>query len=168
MIELDPAIAGLVAARHGAADPAWMLRIAIEGDAAFPLLRLPVDRLRYDKERGYPVDFAARRVAGVPTLFVQLTSYAFANGPGDWAIPLAYEPKTEDQQIRKALGFDEGWEDVEGECLFTCTPETLPFWRDASARGRFGLTVVGAKSMYAVKIHDRQRDVLDAFATAAS
>lgn len=163
MLELDPAIAALVAAHHGAADPAWMLRIAIEGDDAFPVMRLPVDRLRYDTERGYPVDFAARRIGGVPTLFVQFTSYAFANGPGDWAIPLAYEPKTDAQRIRKALGFDEGWEDVEGECLFTCTRDTLPFWKDAIARGRFGLTVVGAKSMYAVKIHDRERDALAAF-----
>lgn len=30
--------------------------------------------------------------------------------------------------------------DFEGECLFTCTRETLPFWTDAIARGRFGLT----------------------------
>jgi hypothetical protein len=164
MRELDPAIAALLADRHGAAESSWMQRVTLDGDDAFPLLRLPTDRLRYATDRGYPVDFAACRIARIPTLVVQLTSYAFETGPGDWAIPLAYEPKTDDQRIRKALGFDEGWEDVEHECTFTCTLDAMPFWRDAIARGRFGLAVVGGKSMYPVKIHDRQRAAIDAFA----
>jgi hypothetical protein len=163
MRELDPAIAALLADRHGAAESSWMQRVALDGDDAFPLLRLPADRLRYATDRGYPVDFAVCRIARVPTLVVQLTSYAFESGPGDWAIPLAYEPKTDDQRIRKALGFDEGWEDVEHECTFTCTRDTLPFWRDAIARGRFGLTIVGGKSLYPVKIGQRERDALSDF-----
>lgn len=97
-------------------------------------------------------------------LVVQVTSYAVASGPGGWAIPAAYTPTTDDERIRQALGFDEGWEDAELECMFACDRTTLDFWRDAAARGRFGLTVAGATTLYPAKIGDRERDELDDFA----
>lgn len=168
MHEIDDDLHELLLTRHGVVDPAWLQRIAIPGDDAFPALRLPEDRLRYSIERGYPLDVAACRHAGVPLLVVQITSFELARGPGGWAIPMAYTPKTDDQRIRKALGFDEGWEDAEPECMFVCDRATLAFWVDAAARGRLGLTVVGGTTLYPAHLGDRERARIEPFAAACA
>ena len=93
---------------HGLADPAWTRRLEIPGDDAFPALVLPADRLAFSPARAYPVSFESTDAH----LFVQVSSFALAEGPGGWAIPMAYEPADDAQRVRKLLGFDEGWENA--------------------------------------------------------
>ena len=121
------------------------------------MLELPADQLRYSTARGYPVTFAARRCDGVALLIAQVESYDVAGHAGaNWAIPSAYTPKTDDQRISQALEFDEGWEDAQFECGFICDDRFGVFWRAALLRKRFGLTCVGASSLYPVTLGERE------------
>ena len=96
-------------------------------------------------------------------LFVQVSSFDLKEGPGGWAIPMAYEAKDDPQRVRKLLGFDEGWEDAAPECLLVCDAAWRPFWRDVMQRKRFGLTVAGGQSLYPNKIGDRESAPLAAY-----
>jgi hypothetical protein len=153
--------------RHGRAELAWSCRIEIPGDPEFPTLRLPPTRLRYSTERSYPFAFEARLAGGQPLLFANISSFETAIGtPSGWAIPAAYTPRDEDQRLRQLLGFDEGWEDAEYECMFVCDARFAELWRAALERGCFGLTVAGAASLYPVRLGDREREPLAAFLAA--
>jgi hypothetical protein len=161
-------LAAKLLARHGPADPAWARTLAIPGDEEFPALALPEGRLRYDTQRSYPISLAARAIDG-PCLVVQIASFDTAehaaSHPG-WAIPAATTPRTDDERIRNALGFEEGWEDAEPECLFVCDARLGAFWRAARDRRRFGLTVAGAASIYPVRLGEIELPPLDAFLAA--
>lgn len=165
---LAPALAASFLARHGLADPCWVRTIAIPGDDEFPTLTLPGVKLRYSTERSYPVCLAAV-IAGSPLLYVQFGSFDTAEhaarGPG-WAIPGAYRARDDDERIRQVLGFDEGWEDAEFECMFACDGRLAGFWRAAAGRRRFGLTIPGAKSLYPVSLHDWDLESIAVFLDA--
>ena len=158
-LELSPAEVDLIVLTHGRADPAWTRRFEIPGDDAFPALVLPADRVAFAGARGYPVSFATDGAH----LFVQVSSFDLAAGPGGWAIPTAYEPADDAQRVRKLLGFDEGWEQADPECLLVCDAAWRPFWREVLERTRFGLTVVGGESLYPNKIGQREAEPLEAF-----
>jgi len=149
----------LIARTHGHADPAWTRRFEIPGDAEFPALVLPADNVVFSGERGYPVSFATDG----DHLFVQVSSFDLKDGPGGWAIPMAYQPKDDSARVRKLLGFDEGWEGAAFECLLVCDVAWRPFWRDVLERKRFGLTVVGGQTLYPNKIGERETAPLAAF-----
>jgi hypothetical protein len=151
-MRLSPADLELVVRTHGRADLAWTRRFEIPGDAEFPALVLPADRIAFSPERAYPVSLATDG----DHLFAQVSSFDLKEGPGGWAIPMAYEAKDDAQRVRKLLGFDEGWEDAAPECLLVCDAAWRPFWRDVMQRKRFGLTVVGGQSLYPNKIGDRE------------
>lgn len=158
-VRLAPADLELVIATHGRADPVWVRRFEIPGDDAFPALMLPADRLAFSGARAYPIAFAA----AADHLFMQVSSFNIKEGPGGWAIPMAYEPKDDAQRVRKLLGFDEGWEQAAFECLLVCDAGWRPFWRDVLGRKRFGITIVGGESLYPNKIGDREAGPLTAF-----
>jgi hypothetical protein len=153
--KIDPAIAQLIAD----CDLHWTISIAIPGDGDFPTLQLPGDVLTYSTERGYPFSAAVRRVGKRTILYCQLESFDLvrhrAESPG-WAIPTKYTPRTDDERIAHALGFDEGWEDAEPECVFGCDDRFAVFWRAALSRERFGLTTTDAGSLYVVELGDRE------------
>jgi hypothetical protein len=158
-VRLSPADLDLIVRTHGRADPAWITRLAIPGDDTFPTLVLPADKLAFSGKRAFPVAFETDGAH----LLVQISSFDLAEGPGGWAIPMAYEPKDDAQRVRKLLGFDEGWEDATPECLLVCDAAWRPFWRDVMARKRFGLTVVDGESLYPNKIGDREAKPLAAY-----
>jgi hypothetical protein len=163
-------LASVLLARHGLGDPAWIHHIPVPDDDAFPVLVLPADRLRYSTDRSYPIALEPRVIAR-PMLVVHVASFdsaAHAAADPDWAIPAAYTPRNDDERIRQALGFDEGWEDAEPECMFACDARFAGFWRGAAERGRFGLTVAGAKSLYPVAVHAREMEPIDAFLRAVA
>lgn len=160
---LTPIAADLVAhlVAPGATVPtAWLASVPVPGDEALPTLVVPADRLRYAANRGYAASFAVREVTGTPYLFVELVSFDLAEGPGGWAIPLAYVPRNDEEALRRALDFDEGWEDVEVEARLAFGADAFDFWRSAAARGRVGLTVVGGASLYPVTLGDREQAAL--------
>ena len=147
------------------ADLRWTISIGIPGDADFPTLQLPGELMTYSTERGYPISLAARRDNKRTLLFVQLESFDLAKHEADnpdWAIPLKYTPRTDDERIAQALGFDEGWEDAEPECVFVCDDKFAVFWRAALTRKRFGLTTTDAGSLYVVHLGDRETPAIDA------
>jgi hypothetical protein len=158
-VRLSPDEVDLIIRTHGRADPACARRFEIPGDAEFPALVLPADSVMFTGARAYPISFETDGVH----LFVQVASFDLKEGPGGWAIPTAYEPKDDAQRVRKLLGFDEGWENAAHECLLVCDAAWHPFWMDVLARRRFGLTVVGAQSLYPNKIGDREAAPLTAF-----
>ena len=158
-MRLSPANLELVIHTHGRADPTWTRRFEIPGDAAFPALVLPADKVAFSRARAYPVSFETDG----EHLFAQIASFDLEEGPGGWAIPAAYEPKDDGQRVRKLLGFDEGWENATYECLLVCDGAWRPFWRDVLERNRFGLTVVGGESLYPNKIGERESKPLAAF-----
>jgi hypothetical protein len=152
-------IASELAAMIAPAELRWTISIAIPGDDDFPTLQLPGDLLTYSTERGYPISLAARRDGKRTLLFVQLESFDVAKretDKPDWAIPLKYTPRTDDERIAQALGFDEGWEDAEPECMFVCDDKFAVFWRAALTRKRFGLTTTDAGSLYVVNLGERE------------
>src|SRR5512144_2323948 len=102
MLRLGPADLDLVVRTHGPADPAWTHRFDIPGDAAFPALVLPAERVAFSPARAFPVSFETDGAH----LFVQVSSFDLADGPGGWAIPMAYEPADDAARVRKLLGFD--------------------------------------------------------------
>ena len=163
MNALDDELGALVIAVQAA----WVVRLAIPGDDAFPVLRLPTEHLRFAKERGYVLSFAVARRFGAVELLVDVSSFDLDEGPGDWAIPCAYTPTTDTQRLRQALGFDEGWELADLECVLACDASTSEFWRAALERGRLGLTASGAGTLFPVRIGPRDREPLEAF-TACS
>ena len=110
------------------------------------------DTVTFSGARAYPVSFATDG----DNLFVQVSSFDLKEGPGGWAIPMAYEPADDAGRVRKLLGFDEGWEQAAFECLLVCDGAWRPFWRDVMSRKRFGLTVVGGQSLYPNKIGERE------------
>lgn len=155
MTKIDPAIAAMIAD----GDLRWTMSIAIPGDADFPTLQLPGELMTYSIERGYPLSTAVRRVDQRTILYAQIESYDVAQhdtGSPSWAIPLKYEPRTDDERIAQALGFDEGWEDAEPECVFGCDHRFAVFWRAAASRKRFGLTTTAAQSLYVVQLGKRE------------
>lgn len=160
MLKLSEDLVALIAQRHGFAELDWTRSIPIPGDRDFPVLQLPADRLRYATDRGYPVSFALGRIAKrPPLLFVHIESFDVARRKAegaDWAIPAAYTPETDDERINHALGFDEGWEDAEHECLFICDQRFAIFWRAAVLRERFGLTAADTQSLYPVALEGEQ------------
>jgi hypothetical protein len=158
-MRLSPADLELVIATHGRADPAWTRRFEIPGDDAFPALVLPADKLVFSGTRAFPLSFETDG----DHLFAAISSFDLKEGPGGWAIPLAYEPKDDAQRVRKLLGFDEGWEQAAPECLLVCDADWRPFWREVFGRKRFGITVVGGESLYPNKIGDREARPLTLF-----
>ena len=145
---------------HGYAELEWTRSIAIPGDADFPTLQLPENKLEYSVKRGYPIKLEPRRVANrSPLLFVQIESFDIeqhaADSPG-WAIPSRYKPETDEERIAHELGFDEGWEDAKVECMFICDERFSVFWRAALTRKRFGLTAFGTESLYPMTLGDRE------------
>ena len=154
MTEIDPELAALIAD----ADVRWTISIAIPGDDDFPTLQLPSELVTYSTQRAYPMSLAARRVDKRTVLFVQVESFDVARHETEragWAVPMRYTPRTDDERIAQALGFDEGWEDAEPECMFACDHRFAVFWRAALARKRFGLTTTDAGSLYIVELDDR-------------
>ena len=158
-MRLEPGDLELVIGLHGRADPACTRTFQIPGDAAFPALLLPQDGIAFSPARAYPVSFETDGAH----LFVQVSSFDLAEGPGGWAIPSAYEPADDAQRVRQLLGFDEGWENAAPECLLVCDGAWRPFWRDVLSRKRFGLTVVGGQSLYPNKIGEREAEPLRTF-----
>jgi hypothetical protein len=160
VVKLTEELLAQIVQRHGFAELEWTQSIPIPGDPEFPVLQLPADRLRYATDRGYPVKFALGRIAKhAPLLFVQVESFDVARRKtegADWAIPAAYTPQTEDERIHQVLGFDEGWEDAEHECLFVCDQRFAIFWRAVVIRERFGLTVPEIRSLYPVALDAEQ------------
>jgi hypothetical protein len=154
----------LVLRVHGWADPAWGSRREIPGDTDFPVLALPSDRIRFVEERAYPASFQTDG----SRLYVQVASYELSEGPGGWAIPAAYRAKDDAQRIRKALGFDEGWENASPEFLLVCDDRWRPFWRSAFQRRVFGVTVDGAATIYPNGIGDIEAEPLEEFLAAPS
>jgi hypothetical protein len=156
---------------NGMADVAWTAAVEIPDDPEFPTLRLPASRLRYSTARSYPVAFEPRLAADRPLLFVEIGSFDSAahaaSSPG-WAIPAAYKPRDEHAHLIQVLGFDEGWEDAEHECIFACDAGFAAFWRAASERGRFGLTADGADALYPVRLDARLLEPIASFLAAAS
>lgn len=163
MIAVEPAFLARFVARCGRADPAWVHAIAIPDDPRFPTLQVPNSLVTYARDRAYPLALAARVVAGAPLLFAQLTSYATADGAGGWAIPMACPPRDELAALRQTLGFDECWEQARLEALVVCDEAFGPFWEAALERGRFGLTVPGAGSLYPVSLGEPALEAIDAF-----
>jgi hypothetical protein len=160
---IRPELLALIVETHGYADLTWTESIPIPGDPEFPVLRLPENKLAYSTERGYPIKLAPRRATGHerPLLLVQVESFAIAShGDAGWAIPSRYTPETDEEQIAHELGFDEGWEDAQVECIFVCDERFSVFWRAAHERRRFGLTGTGASSLYPVVLGDAERDPL--------
>ena len=115
----------LVLRVHGWADPAWCKHLKIEGDTEFPVLELPAKKLHFVAEHAYAMSFQTDG----ERLYAQVASYQISEGPGGWAIPAAYRAKNDGERIRKALGFDEGWENAAPECLLVCDHRWRPFWR---------------------------------------
>ena len=156
--------------RNGMAEVAWTSAIEIPDDPVFPALRLPASRLRYSRARSYPVAFEPR-VGDRPLLFVEIASFDTAehaaSSPG-WAIPAAYTPRDEHARLMQVLGFDEGWEDAEHECMFACDARFAGFWRAASKRGRFGLTAEGADALYPVRLDPRLLEPIASFLDAVA
>jgi len=163
VISVEPAFLARFVACCGRADPAWVHTIAIPDDPRFPTLQVPNSLLAYARDRAYSLALAARVVAAAPQLFAQLTSFAAADGGGGWAIPLASTPHDERAALRQALGFDEGWELARLETMFVCDEAFGPFWEAALERGRFGLTVPGAGSLYPVSLGEPALEAIDAF-----
>lgn len=169
MLKLSEDLVALIAQRHGFAELEWTRSIPIPGDRDFPVLQLPADRLRYATDRGYPVRFALGRIGKrPPLLFVHVESFDVARraaAGADWAIPSAYTPQDDDERIVQVLGFDEGWEDAEHECLFICDSRFAIFWRAVVVRERFGLTVADTQSLYPVALdRDQIATLRDALA----
>lgn len=165
MKQIAPELVDLIASTHGYADVMWTQAIPIPGDPEFPVLQLPEPKLAYSTERGYPIKLAPRKLAGRdrPLLFVQIESFALAtHDQAGWATPSKYTPRTDEERIAHALGFDEGWDDAAVESIFICDERFAVFWRAARDRGRFGLTGEGASvsSLYAVTLGAPERDAL--------
>ena len=159
MKQIPPELHALIAETHGYAELQWTESIPIPDDREFPVLRLPETKLEYSTERGYPIKLEPRRVAGRehPLLFVQIESFEIAkHDEAGWAIPARYKPQTDEERIAHELGFDEGWEDARVECIFICDERFSVFWRAVLERERFGLTAVGATSLYPVTLGDRE------------
>ena len=154
--QIPPDVLSLIAETHGYAELDWTRSIPIPGDDDFPTLQLPDAKLHYATTRGYPMKLAARKVdKGSPLLFVQFESFDLAKHEADapgWAIPTKYKPQTDEELVAHELGFDEGWEDAELECVFICDERFSVFWRAAYERKRFGLTAPETQSLYAVHL----------------
>jgi hypothetical protein len=149
----------LLASTHGYADLAWTRSIPIPGDDDFPCLELPEAKLAYATTRGYPIKFAVRKLphGSGALLVVQLESFEVAtHDAAGWAIPTKYKPETDEERIAHELGFDEGWEDAQRECIFLCDSRFDVFWRAAVLRRRFGLTATGSLSLYPVTLGKRE------------
>jgi hypothetical protein len=164
--QIPPDLLTLIVETHGYAELEWTRSIPIPDDDDFPTLQLPTEKLEYATTRGYPISFAARKVANrSPLLFVQIESFDIekhaADAPG-WAIPAKYKPQTDEERIAHELGFDEGWEDAEVECIFICDERFSVFWRAAYERKRFGLTAAETQSLYPMNLGKRELDELNA------
>ena len=156
-------VLGAILARHSYAELDWTRSIPIPGDDDFPVLQLPVEKLRYSTERGYPVKLAPRKVTGhPPLLFVQIESFAIAgHDQASWAEPIhKYTPQTDDERINQELGFDAGWDDAEHECILVCDAQFAVFWRAVHDRQRFGLTAAETSSLYPVVLEKADRAAL--------
>jgi len=156
----------LIVETHGYAELDWTRSIPIPGDDDFPTFQLPTEKLDYATTKGYPIKLAARSVANrSPLLFVQIESFDIerhnTESPG-WAIPSKYTPQTDEERIAHELGFDEGWEDAEMECIFICDERFSVFWRAAYQRKRFGLTTFGTESLYPMTLDKRELEPLAA------
>ena len=154
----------LIADSHGFAELEWTRSIPIPGDDDFPCLQLPERKLAYSTERGYPIKLEPRKVPGrdLPLLYVQLESFAIAeHADAGWAIPSKYKPETDEERVAHELGFDEGWEDAQMECIFICDERFSVFWRAAAKRKRFGLTAPETGSLYPVELGKRELEPLD-------
>ncbi|MEO8702934.1 MAG: hypothetical protein ABI867_23010 [Kofleriaceae bacterium] len=150
----------LIATTHGYADLEWTRSIPIPGDPDFPVFQLPENKLAYSQERGYPISFEPRKSPnGSPLLFVQIESFDLEQhrtGNPAWAVPSKYKPETDEEAIAHELGFDEGWEDAQMECIFICDERFSVFWRAAAERERFGLTAIDTESLYPVSLEKRE------------
>jgi hypothetical protein len=162
--QIPPELLQMIRESHGYAELEWTRSIPIPGDDDFPCFQLPENKLAYSTERGFPIKLAPRRVAGrdLPVLFVQIESFAIAeHADAGWAIPSKYKPQTDEERIAHELGFDEGWEDAQMECIFICDERFSVFWRAAYQRKRFGLTAEGTQSVYPVTLDKRELDPLE-------
>lgn len=157
MKTIEPALLKLIAETHGYASLEWTRSIPIPGDDDFPVFQLPEEKLEYSTSRGYPIKLEPRRHESSFLLFVQIESFEIAgHDQAGWAIPSKYTPETDEERIAKELGFDEGWEDAQQECIFICDQRFSVFWRAAYERKRFGLTAFGTESLYPVKLDKRE------------
>jgi hypothetical protein len=152
--QIPPDLLSLIVSTHGYAELDWTRSVPIPDDPDFPVFQLPETKLEYSKERGYPIKLASRAVANrAPLLFAQIESFEIAkHAEAGWAIPTKYKPQTDEERIAHELGFDEGWEDAQIECIFICDERFSVFWRAAYERERFGLTVFGTESLYPVTL----------------
>jgi hypothetical protein len=155
--QIAPEMLRLIAETHGYASLEWTRSIPIPGDDDFPVLQLPEKKLEYSTTRGYPIKFAPRRHGDSFLLLLQVESFELeGHDKAGWAIPGKYTPDTDEERIAHDLGFDEGWEDAQMECIFICDQRFSVFWRAVYERKRFGLTVFGTESLYPVTLEKRE------------
>ena len=156
MKQIQPEMLRLIAETHGYADLAWTRSIPIPDDPDFPVLQLPDTKLEYSRTRAYPIKVEPRRFEDRFLLFVAIESFEIESGAGSWAIPSKYTPETDEERIIQELGFDEGWEAAQLECIFICDQRFSVFWRAARERERFGLTMPEGDSLYPVSLTKRE------------
>lgn len=128
--------------------------LEVPGRGTLTALRLPPQMLEFGPELGYWCHLKVLR----ERLALLISSFRLANGPGDWAIPLQYKPRNENEALIQDLGFDEGWENsAPGPLVWL---ELTPGMRDAlryvTESGSLGLTVVGGTSIYPMTLQPGQ------------
>lgn len=124
------------------------------------VLRLPPQLLEFTPDLGYWV-----HLRPFPELVALLIlKFELAEGPGQWAIPAAYQPRDPMETLLRDLKFDEGWENSTPAMLVSI-PLT-PTWRSALKivvdTGELALTVVGGETVFPVRLQELQLEELGA------